>query len=57
VLWSHMSKRGSQRNTASRAKQEPKFKLETFSVSEEDHPKLKAAMHEAALAAVADFPG
>jgi hypothetical protein len=32
------------------------LKLETFSVSEEDHPKFKAAMHEAALAAVADFP-
>jgi hypothetical protein len=30
--------------------------LDTFSVSEEDHPKLKAAMREAALAAVTDFP-
>jgi hypothetical protein len=30
--------------------------LETFSVSKVDHPKLKAAMHEAALTAVVDFP-
>jgi hypothetical protein len=51
-----MSKRRPQRNTANRAKQKPKFKLETFSVSKEDHPKLKAAMHEVALIAVADFP-
>ena len=51
-----MSKRRSQRNAANRVKQKSKFKLESFSVSEENHPKLKAAMHEAALAAVADFP-
>lgn len=51
-----MSKRKSQRDKANRVKQKSKFKFETFSVSEEDHPKFKAAMHEAALAAVADFP-
>ena len=32
------------------------LKLETFSISEEERPKLKAAMHEAAVAAVVDFP-
>ena len=31
-----------------------KPRSESFSISEEDHPKFKAAMHEAALAAVAD---
>jgi hypothetical protein len=36
-------------------KQKSKFEWETFSVSEDDRPKLKAAMHEAGLAAVADF--
>jgi hypothetical protein len=51
-----MSKRRSQRNTANRVREEPQFKWETFSVSGEDHPKLKAAMHEAALSAMADFP-
>ncbi len=51
-----MSKRRPRRGTASRKKKKSKFKWESFSVSEEDHPKLKAAMHEAALAAVADFP-
>src|SRR5208283_160587 len=50
-----MSKRNSRRNKTNRVKQKSKFKLETFSVSVEDHPKLKAATHEAALAAVADF--
>src|SRR5271166_3487947 len=51
-----MSKRMSPRDTANRAKRKSKIELETFSVSEEDQPKLKAAMHVAALAAVADFP-
>jgi hypothetical protein len=37
-------------------KEKSKFKLETFSVSEEDHPKLKASMHAAARVAVAAFP-
>lgn len=37
-------------------KQKSKFKLETLSVSKQDHPKLKAAMHEVALTAVSDFP-
>ena len=51
-----MSKRRFQRNTPNRVKQKSNFKLETSSVSEGDHPKLKAAVHEAALAAVDDFP-
>lgn len=50
-----MKKRQFRRNIANPTKPDA-LKLETFSVSEEDHPKLKAAMHEAALAAVADFP-
>ena len=52
-----MAKRGSRRNLSSRKKRRSKFKFETFSISEEDHPKLKAAMREDGyLAAVADFP-
>src|SRR6266404_31831 len=45
-----------QRRRGNRTKDKSKFMLDTFSVSEEDHPKLRAAIHEAALAAVADFP-
>lgn len=51
-----MSKRRSRRNTGNRKEQRSKFKFEAFSVSEENHPKLKAAIRETALAAVAEFP-
>jgi hypothetical protein len=56
VLWWQMSKRRSQRNIANHIKQKSKFRFEAFSVSEEDHPKLKASMHAAALESVAAFP-
>lgn len=45
-----------QRHRANRIKKKPKFELRTVSIGEEDRPKLKAAMHEAALEAVAEFP-
>ena len=48
--------RGPQRHRANHTRDKSKFVLDTFTVSEEDHPKLKTAMHEAALAAVTDFP-
>jgi hypothetical protein len=51
-----MSKRRPLRNTGNRVKQASKFELETFSVNKKNHPKLKAAMHEVSLTAVADFP-
>ncbi len=51
-----MTKRRFQRNTSKRVEQKSRLELVTFSVSEENHPKLRAAMHEAALAAVAEFP-
>jgi hypothetical protein len=49
-----MSRGNRQRKAPKSAKS--RFKLETFSVNEKDHPQLKAAMHGAALAAVAEFP-
>ncbi|MCK1743054.1 hypothetical protein IVA80_19795 [Bradyrhizobium sp. 139] len=51
-----MSKRNPRHKAGKHKDQRSKIRFDTFSVSEEDHPKFKAAMTEAALAAVADFP-
>jgi hypothetical protein len=51
-----MSKRRKQQQSPNRAKLKPTFKMETFSIGEEDHPNFKAAMLEAARTGVADFP-
>jgi hypothetical protein len=46
----------SRRNRANRKKAASSFKLDTFSVSEGNHPKFRATMFEAARGAVAAFP-
>ncbi|MEY9121313.1 hypothetical protein [Bradyrhizobium yuanmingense] len=46
------SRKGRARRTSERAK----FRLESYSLSEQDHPGLMAAMREETLAAIADFP-
>ncbi|AHY52441.1 hypothetical protein [Bradyrhizobium japonicum] len=51
-----MSKRKHRHRAGKRKDHRSKIRFDTFSVSEEDHPKFKAAMTEAALAAVAEFP-
>jgi hypothetical protein len=51
-----MTKRTSRRNRGNRKKAASSFKLDTFSVSEGNHPKFRALMHEAASVAVADYP-
>jgi hypothetical protein len=49
-----MSKRRPQRDADARVKRE--FTFRSFALSAEDCPKFKAAAHEAALEAVANFP-
>ncbi|WP_253710739.1 hypothetical protein [Bradyrhizobium sp. WD16] len=51
-----MSKRNRRHKAGKRKEERSKIRFDTFSVPEEHYPKLKAAMTEAALAAVAEFP-